>query len=54
MSYHKCHFRWSIKHARPSFGQQDYATENIHQLGIYALVNQVTLRPEEIINMFIS
>ena len=23
MSYHKCHCRWSIKHARPSFGQQD-------------------------------
>ena len=54
MSYHKCHCRWSIKHARPSFGQQDYATENIHLSGIYAVVNQVTLRLKEIIHMFIA
>ena len=29
-----------------------YATENKHLLGIYAVVNQVTLRPKEIIHMF--
>ena len=28
-----------MKHARPSFGQEDYATENIHLLGIYAVAN---------------
>ena len=22
MSYHKCHCWWSVKHARPSFGQE--------------------------------
>ena len=31
MSYRKCHCRWAIKHARPSFGQkrkQKTTTEN--------------------------
>ena len=36
------------------FGQQDYATENMHLLGIYAVVNQVTLRPKEIIHTFVT
>ena len=27
MSYHKCHRRWSIKHARPSFGLQNIHTD---------------------------
>ena len=31
-----------------------YATENKHLLGIYAVVNQVTLRPKEIIHMFVA
>ena len=43
-----------MKYARPSFGEQDYATENIHLLGIYAVVNQVTSRPKEIIHMFVA
>ena len=31
-----------------------YATENKHLLGIYAAVNKVTLRPKEIIPMFVT
>ena len=30
------------------------ATANKHQLGIYAVVNQVTLRPKEIIHMLVT
>ena len=30
------------------------ATENKHLLGIYAVVNQVTLRPKEIIHIFVT
>ena len=28
-----------MKHARPSFVEEDYATENIHLLGIYTVAN---------------
>ena len=38
----------------PSFGQKDYATENIHLLGIYAVVNQATWPPKEIIHMSVA
>ena len=31
-----------------------YSTENKHLLGIYAVVNQVTLPPKEIIQMFVT
>ena len=31
-----------------------YAMENKHVLGIYAVVNKVTLRPKEIIHMFVT
>ena len=43
-----------IYQTRPSFGQQIYATENIHLLVIYAVMNQITLRPKEIIHMFVA
>ena len=31
-----------------------YTTENKHMLGIYAVVNQVTLSPKEMIHMFVT
>ena len=31
-----------------------YVTENKHQLGIYAVVNQIALHPKEIIHMFVT
>ena len=31
-----------------------YATDNKHLIGIYAVVNQVTLPPKEIIHMFVT
>ena len=31
-----------------------YTTENKHRFGIYAVVNQVTLHPKEIIHIFVS
>ena len=43
-----------IYQTRPSFGQQIYATENINLLVIYAVMNQITLRPKEIIHMFVA
>ena len=60
--------QWSIKHARPFFGQQDIRNEKsahvrdfekkkkkkICLLGIYAVVSQVTLRLKEIILIFIA
>ena len=36
------------------FWSTRYATGNMHLLGIYAVVNQVTLRPKKIIHMFVA
>ena len=40
--------------ARPFLVNKVYATENKHLFGIYAVVNQVTLCPKEIIHMFVT
>ena len=36
------------------FVNKMYSTENKHLRGIYAVANQVTLRPKEMIHMFVT
>ena len=51
MSYHKCHCGDLSNTRVLRLVNKTHATENKHLLGIYAVVNQVTLRPKEIFSL---
>ena len=51
---HRCHRQRYIKCVRPFFDEQETQREKKPLLRIYAVVNQVKLRPKEMISMFVT
>ena len=54
MSYRKCHCRWSTKHERPYFGQQDIHNGIKTPIGDLCCSEPGYLTSKEVIHMFIT